>query len=601
MKKAISMILVFIMLLTALEMRNIKIINAQQIFSDDIKILEIIPDYEGYEFDSSNGVFKTDLYNFLQVNKNYYPNIKLETITLNHFNSMRNDVNGEYDIIFFAPGKTRANGDELSYGLVMESNPQNPYGENSSGNSSDKPRRYNDITKLRASKIIEFINCGHLAIFSSEIFDYSKMNGSNMYNSFNDLKSKIILFPKSTVINISNFNNIFINNYRIKNKRLKINKLQYPPEYNGMQQLIYYKEGDKLVFSFNLTNPNTLDSNTYSARLFIDMNRDGLFKEDEVKIAQNALEFDKDQSIEFTLPLLFSAPIYWKIEFVSDKLKIKNIVKGKVHYKGIEIKANVLQIAPDTKNKDNLDLSKVLTTKTADNHYLNALNGLYNLNIKTITVDDFNKPENYNDLNTKYDMIIIGFGDSYGAKDIKGEPLNKLIDYYRTGQGLMLTHDTIWLLKGDKSDVEESRPFNITRNFIDDVGQGSFDKSHFKNLIGTDIFEYKNPPYHPDDNINNKPAAGYQAPIFARYTYNRRRKYQSGTGTLWVLSNKINKINNGVITDYPFNLPKKINIGTTHDMYYTINLEDENVIPWFNMDVASYNKDNSNSAYYYYT
>jgi hypothetical protein len=599
MKKLISLILVFLILFTTLEIKNNKVINAQQVFTDDISILEIIPDYEGYQFDSSAGIYKSDLYIFLQANKNYYPNIKLETMTLNQFNSMRNDVNGEYDIIFFAPGKTRINGDDLSYGLVKEDKPKDPYGpygENESGNSYNRPRRYNDITNLRASRIKEFIECGHLAIFSSEIFDYSKMNGSNLYNNFNNLKNKIIQIPKSTVININNFNNYFINNYKIKNKRLKINNLQYPSEKNGMQQLIYYKEGDKLVFSFNLSNPNAADSNTYSAKLFIDMNRDGLFKEDELKIFKKELDFERDQSIQFELPLLYSAPIYWKLEFMSDKLKIKNIVRGRIYYKGVEINANVLQIAPDDKNKNDLDLSKLFNEKK-----LNSLAGLYNLNIKTITVDEFNKPENYNDLNTKYDMIIVGFGDSYGGKDIKGEALNKLIDYYKTGQGLMLTHDTIWLLKGQNSDSQESRPFNITRNFIVDVGQGSLNKNDFRNLIGTDIFEYKNPPFHPDDNINKNPAPGYLAPIYARYTYNRRRMYQSGTKALWVLSNKINKINSGVITDYPFNLPNKISIGTTHDMYYTINLEDENVIPWFNMDVSSYNKDNSNSAYYYYT
>lgn len=123
--------------------------------SSSLKILEIKPDYkDSYEL------------NYLRGKKIDNRDVELIQMTLNQFNSMRNDVNGEIDIIYFSKGR---------YGLVYgDRDPQPPrYGDRidpygSGGNYA--PRRYNDITNLRANKIIEMIESGQLVYINSGAF-----------------------------------------------------------------------------------------------------------------------------------------------------------------------------------------------------------------------------------------------------------------------------------------------------------------------------------------------------------------------------------------------------------------------------------------------
>ncbi|MEZ0536220.1 DUF5057 domain-containing protein [Caldicellulosiruptoraceae bacterium PP1] len=556
--------------------------NSNQVINDNINILEIIPDFK------DTPALKT----FINNNKSLFPNINVTSITLNQFNSMRNDVNGEYDIVYFGKG---------NYGLVSgSSDSNNPNGANNS--TTVIPRRYNDITNLRAKPIKDMLNSNQAVIF--DVAAFSKTD-TNLYSNFNSL------VPTSKRTNIDSFDyDKFIsqiyNRYQSSNKKLIVNNFQKPNED------IEYKAGDTLTFSFNVKNPNN-NSNNYTAKLYIDLNRDGLFKSDELKSVQPLNNYNTLSNVTFTMPLVYSAPIYWKLELVAldsnyNETKIKRVFYGKVKYKGIEINANVLQIAPTQSALSSLNLKTKFENTIVDGHPLGKNPGYFNLSVIPTYSSDFqssfttNKNRNdgnypkYRELSKYFDMIIFGFNDCYAGGDItNSDAMKQIWDYYSRGLGLMLTHDTIWYVQ----DTNSNFPLNLSRYFVNEVGQAFKNQDDYNKLISNDIYKYTNPPYIP--NNNGTPGQGFSTE-YMRYTYYRVLSGLGGVtgGGTFTSSTKVNKINSGVINEYPYKLNDSIDVGTTHDMYYTLNLEDEDVIPWYNLDVSS-NKDDTNSAYYYYT
>ncbi|KRQ88087.1 hypothetical protein ABG79_00254 [Caloramator mitchellensis] len=540
---------------------------------DTIRILEIVPDYKDTKI----------LNNFISSNKTLFPNITVDAITLNQLNSMRNDINGEYDLIYFSKGK---------YGLVNGDDYSNPTGMN----TSDKPKRYNDITNLRAKKIKDMINSGQCVLFD--------------VTAFNDNSSKLYLNLYSYVnnnmkVNISSFNyNTFIsyvyNKYISSKKRLQLEYFSFP------DSNVEYRANDKLVFAFRVKNTNG-DSSKYKAKLYIDYNRDSLFNENELSLEQSYFEYNILTSIEYLIPYVFTASIDWKLDLIAldtngYETKIKYTTKGMIKYKGKPIAMNVLQLQPGNtfslndafkKNSSSLGLSmdNINTPKT-----FKIANGDITLNIDTLTLDTFNNNvfgnsnlsyEKYRNLDANYDMIIFGFKDAFDKDVSVGAPLNAIMDFQQKGLGIMLTHDTFWY-KG------VGKAVNLKKNFIGLAGQAYDDGNRYKDTIGND-FRYLS-----------------EIGKYIKYTLMRADSgilketntndiYATKINTNTMAVNKIVKANNGLINQYPYVLNDSINVGTTHMQYYGIDLEDENVIPWFNLDYSQYNKDITDSFNYYYT
>lgn len=549
------------------------------VINDTIKILEIYPDFNN----------TPQLKTFISSNTSTFPNITVDAVTLNQFNSMRNDANGEYDIVYFGAG---------NYGLVNGSNDSS----NPNGYGTDvTPRRFNDITNLRANIIKDMINSGQLVVFHTNAFSDSS---TNIYKNFNTLVpiSKRI---SDSSFSYNKFRDIFYLPYLASKKKLIVNTFQYP------NPAAEYTAGNDVTFSFKIKNPNG-DSPNYKVKLYIDFNRDGLYKDNELKFEKAPLTYDQTEGFSSTLPLVYTAPIYWKIEWVAlnssgNETKIKLVQYGKINYKGKEINANVLQIAPNSTALSQLNLAtkfNEIVTENGITHKLGEWPGYYKLNVTTTTSSEFQNAFNssasspFKNLSKNFDMIIFGFADCYSGGDITNSAaMSQIWDYYTKGLGLMLTHDTIWLVQDNNS----SFPLNISRWFVNEVGQAFKNSTDYKTLIGSDIYTYKNPPFAP--NNNGSPGTGFNTE-YMRYTYYRPLgSSQPGAingGGKFTQSTTVKKINDGVITEYPFNLSDTISVGTTHDMYYTLNLEDEDVIPWYNLNVGN-KKDTTNSYYYYYT
>ncbi|UOE93329.1 DUF5057 domain-containing protein [Alkalihalobacillus sp. LMS39] len=163
----------------------------------------------------------------------------------------------------------------------------------------------------------------------------------------------------------------------------------------------------------------------------------------------------------------------------------------------------------------------------------------YQIEIDIITMTQFNN-QYHRQLNGVYDMLIFGFVDEYNVRaNLNDTPANSVKTFIATGQSVMFTHDTIYRLPTESN----------WGRFMEDTGQ---------------VF--------PRTNM------GLNAVNPSRST---------------------KRINTGLLTTYPFELGDSIEIATTHNQYYTLDLEDRNVIPWYN--IIGSNRDIYDSWNHYYT
>lgn len=542
---------------------------AKNSVSDTVSILEIVPDYKD----------KSELSHLDGTNFDDNKKISVISMTMNSFISMRDDVSGLYDIVYFAKG---------NYGLVAGCYDQQ---DPSASGEDYSPRRYNDITNLRAETIAQMIEEGRCVIINKSAFQDTT---SKMYSNF----SKYLHNPESykglkiwdnkCTIDINGLKEA----YNLSTKRPAISNVEPPAD--------SYENGNKFSISFLASTFNKAPG--YTANFYIDINRDSLFKEDEKKVVKQHLKFGEQTTIAYDLPLMYTANLYYKLEVVEEDQSglptgVKNTLTGMFKYKGKPISVSVLQISPGNDNR--LNLAYELRNKYVDGHPIGQ-NEDFSISVENVKSYDFQNAFNnkksieykkYSNLGENYDMLIFGFADSYANGDItNSDAMNAIRDYYATGQGLMLTHDTIWYVQDDNSKF----PVNLSRNFVKDAGQTFDNESLYKTLINRKVqnrpLKYLYDIYKCKDDQ------------YMRYTYYRPLDGIAYSKQKYTGSTSIKNINSGVITDYPYQLPAGgFRVAKTHDMYYTLNLEDPDVIPWYNLDVSGYDKDSTNSVYYYYT
>ncbi|WP_374723179.1 DUF5057 domain-containing protein [Peribacillus tepidiphilus] len=185
----------------------------------------------------------------------------------------------------------------------------------------------------------------------------------------------------------------------------------------------------------------------------------------------------------------------------------------------------------------NVNDNSRLTRSTNMNQNFLSKPGEYNIQIDVTDIGTFNSSK-HSEINGKYDMVIFGFADVYNNANINDNAVKSLKQFIASKQSIMFTHDTIF----------ESNN-NWVNNFMDATGQ--------------------RPP---------KTDLGYGAPNKSNDTF---------------------RVNAGLMTEYPYLLADHVTIATTHNQYYTLDLEDPDVIPWYN--IIGSNRDINDSWNHYYT
>jgi len=500
----------------------------------ELNILEIQPG-ESYELNKSlfSGISGVNKINIVQM-------------PMSQFISSIDDINGKYDIVYIGVN----NGSYYSKGKAASKLPQQVGTSNSTtrlSNGSAGIIEYysaNDITNLKAQKLLEFINSGQLAIFHSNVFSDSS---TKLYKNFNGVRN---------TNNVHVTNNINRENiaqwYANSNKRPKVYFDELPVQYNGSENSMQKEK--VLQFKFDAYND---ENSPMDFKLYIDTNGDGVFKESYANALMNKLS-GEDYTLNYRVSENFTGLVPWKIEITNKKTGTKSYVVGSTAFKGEELSVRVLQLKPEAKS---FDLS-TLSTKSYEingKKYTSLLerDGEYKINITSITFDEYvkNYPNAVNGkptkLNGNYDMLIVGFKDSIGTPASEAFAKNpaaigEIEDFVRTGQSVMLTHDTI-----------------IFRTHMPnwDVWAG-----RFRDLFGQNI--YMSDPM-PD-------------PGMMSYGFtDKLLDYGSGANNTTTTAYPLNI---GLINQYPFYLnDKDITVANTHHQWFQLDLEDEEVIPWYTL------------------
>lgn len=483
--------------------------------------------------------------------------LTIDTMSMKRFVALRDDLDGRYDAIYIGKG---------TYNPAQVSN-QQPASEENRAKALDTKNMKNDITHLKADQITkEFINKGLYVFFHSQPFnDKDKKPQAEqgiLYSSFNSYRlsssnPKVKFVDDAGLANIftdlKRQNSTYINDLKQRPRLQITNRIpNYDP--NATNSKIYVP-GEKLSFNFNITNAPNLQSSPLSVKLYIGLDKSIKMGEKQV-VAETELNTSSG-TIEYTLPKTYSGLLYWKLE-INDyhKSQLKDFDSGVIRYRGEKTIVNILQVMPDT-----LTESSLLNTSNMDPLFLNTTDYQLNIAVKTMTQFNTYVNEKYAatqsyGLNGTYDMLIFGFVDEYYKKsNLNTNATNAITQFTGTfKQSALFTHDTIINLDANKK--------NWINNFMGITGQ-----------------------MNPETNLGHNAIN---------------------------LSTKVKPVNDGLLMQYPFYLSKRddsnqqIDISTpqiapTHNQYFTLNLEDPEVVSWYNIQSeASGTKIKPNGEYNQY-
>ena len=510
--------------------------------------------------------------------------VTIEHITMAEFIGKTDKLNGRYDVIII--------------GKFVDNNiTTNVY------NLKDYNKTDNDITERKANEIKDFINSGQVVYIDNKIA--SAPNDTKLYKHYNNSTNGVWNQNTTNLVKNRDISQLKVEdivtaymNREDKYKEFTIESTN--PQGDDMFTLANKDQlgsTEKRKMNFQVSSSDALDEGV-TINLYLDINGDGLFKEEEIVKTMNNVNLNQG-SVQLQYNFYkdypqFIGSLYWKIEVVKPKYEgfnqpIVSYTTGNILFRRLSQEKRtirVLQISSYDRNSigdsktGNLNLST--NTKFIELLGLPAVSD-YNITREVISYQDFYQGSNpkgpgNNPLNGKYDMVIMGFSDSYGDK-LSTKALDEVEKFIKTGQGIMLTHDTIYYQGANYT----TSP--IIKRFADWIGQSRYVNQNNANEL--DINGEKI-PHDP-----NKPTSGADN-IRVGATNWRINDVNNSNST------EVYKTNSSLITQYPFNLDpnslNKIRVRRTHGQYLQLDLEDENVVPWFNLTSNNLNNPGNNQT-----
>lgn len=623
--KKISILLAVILFFSLINI-NIQGVKGNTINYGEIKILEIEPGNQFYLQNSQWDIWSNN------------KKIKITQMPMTKFISMVDEISGQYDIVVI--GRKNDGLKQMYSSSETYRDYTNPFSQKpdnllytytskntgrikkNDGNANIDGKKYveyyseNDITKKRSDQIEKMISSGQLVYMDNSIFSETDkpIKDTNLYTLYKNRSEANLKKVNSSDINLDKIVKEYLDNIPQNKKRPQITSVITPND-DGSNSI-----GDlnKRKMNFTLNFGNDEVNKQFKIKLYLDINADGLYKDKElVKTDNIKLTSAKSYSFSYQLNKDFAGYLDWKIEVERyDDEIIKNDIISSSKFAKISTDKRtirVLQIHPDTTYNDKLiylnnytggDSGSVANFKNKFNGYLNSVND-YNLKIDCISANDFNRMADRKEaINGKYNMIIIGFADNYGyadssniSNDFNDNAVNLLKDFIKTGQSVMFTHDTMTFDVLSNYQLKRG-PKNLTQNFRDYLGQAVY-KDPIRNNDESDLYVNGN---EDDTNKNNN-----------NIKHNDLSKNDAGKNSFGISlrgedwastkSKSVVKVNNAQINQYPFNLGNTINVSPTHTQWYQLNLEDPEVVPWYNLtgDNGGHNVDTGDSRNYYYT
>lgn len=554
----------------------------------------------------------------------------------------------------------------------------------------------NDITNKRAKEIVNMAKKGQVVYVENSAL----IAGSKLESNFKAENSvtKVDAVDIDTLLNAYNTSE----NKRPEVSNFKVNEDDSKLAYGN-------KDTRKLKFQFNYDNA----PENFTVKVYADYNADGMFKEynkesgyiSELLCSKNLTKSSGSYEVDTSVYSSFVGYLDWKVEiYAGDDTKPKTVVTSSFQFKKLTadksgaVKLSVLQVYPDVINMFNddgtfqkrgnyKDVGGLVLSGNGNTNsqkfkqFLDAVQD-YDVTVNAMSVTEFNDKCN-TDANdaSKYDMLIIGFGDSYGGEyDFNNNAMN-VIKKYIDDKAIMMSHDTMTLsinravttnangsgAKGNtkftnelKGTIGQSRyendniSYSSTGSYVvntdgsvtftikctDDgdvylagsmFGEGDWGTTKQKmTSLGDNMYEYTIPasqltkgttysykfvskgnnfwkdPYSSDTDANGNSC----------FLYGQEKTAKSLGQTLYAIRSNdephgvtrdganfyeqsktttVREVSQAQITEYPYNLSGEgissgsvdgqnaIRISQTHTQWYQLDLENEEISPWFNL------------------
>lgn len=258
----------------------------------------------------------------------------------------------------------------------------------------------------------------------------------------------------------------------------------------------------------------------------------------------------------------------------------------------------------------------------------------FSIEVDRLTVSEFiaetakNKAEDNGDVSgwavEEYDMMILGFNDGY--QDVHDEDaLDVIEDFIAAGKQILFTHDTTSFRNYLQSSEQFSSGFywgfNINRVFRDVLGMDRFGVTQMYpidingNLMSngisiTEAITRKNDaPYKSgasqdvstanalNQNVLNTLRDGVCKYYVQGYTDLFLYRFENARYTQPLYTKKASKVNIGQLTEYPYRVGDDITIAPTHEQYYQLDMEAEDIVVWYALEGTPGNYETSAADY----
>lgn len=398
-----------------------------------------------------------------------------------------------------------------------------------------------------------------------------------------------------------------------------------------------------LDYEFTITNAGALGSasGTYNVHLYVDVNADGKFSEQEelkdckvtnavtgVEIPSTttldgksfSLQADVLYKLHREVPEGYSGILPWKVEVVmEDNVLVRASEQGYTQVPRAteeKITINIMQV---NNNSSTLNLQNQLANPTGNGYYFGVyLSQLkdYNVVVKTVSQTQFQNSA-YKDLDN-YDMLILGFGDCYDAFTNR-TAVEKIISYIESGKPVLLTHDLLMFRAG-------AMQTKMLRNYVGMDRYGCYDSTvqyngtqvlrtavMYTRAANSEIVKLIENSGHrvvylPGSNKDTLDwtTQGVSNLTMVRYR-NDDRSYSASKERRYIANHYginnvacgawldqktyvVQNINEGQITTYPYVLPSSFNVATTHNQYYQLDMEGDmdddgetDIVVWYTL------------------
>lgn len=474
----------------------------------------------------------------------------------------------------------------------------------------------NDITNLRAKQILKMIDNNQIVYIDNKILNSNSLNGSKLLANFKGSNAKG--FDQGSISVESLYKEFLSKN--ADERRPVLTNIKNPTG-DDKTATAGNIDNREMKVSFNLDGGDDC-----TAKLYLDYDCDGLFKDSEYTGKEYKLSQCKNEDGSYTvmhdLDTTFVGYLQWKL-VVTRSNGVQTYITGAAQYRALDgekKKISVLQIYPGVDNE---------AIKFTDDNLKAKLDAVvdYKFDISTISCDEFNNVAGNSITIKSYDMLIIGLADSYGgSKDFTPNSIKLIQDYINQGKSVMFTHDTMSLNEFATTNWNhETGPAMLTAQFRDQIGQAVYKDpfSTYNNVNANgEVIDYitnkdaegnnvqKVIP-HSDIASNAKVKADFPnatnivsmgTTLYARFSQNGTNLDLGTQSNGWTktLSTNVKEINNASITEYPYNLDKTIKVARTHTQWYRLNLEDEDIVPMYNLTNGYFDDGDSENFYYTY-